>query len=228
MSKLPITDWNHLCRPDTNALWNFTELREIYQTVFQKYTGHVQELRSAPMYKGIGFQGCSDDDHLSATKQGIMFLDPADSIIKPISVDNLGKHLDKQKKICIRHKELCIGEIAKILDYLENLGYHTYRGRIMELGPNHHGKWHIDSYANTWGNNLRYHVPIITNEECYIQWNERPLQWNELPARSEGDMFFHLPADGRGFWVNTDVNHQYFNESNEWRVHLVIDLHKKL
>ena len=227
MSKLPTSEWNHLCWPDEGVVWNLEELRSIYQNIFQKYNRHIQELRNAPTYGGIGFQGVNDSDHLSAPNQGIMFLDQTDNIIKPISVNNLGKHLDKQKNMCIRHKELCVGEISKILDYLENLGYHTYRGRIMELGPGHRGKWHIDSYPNAWGNNLRYHVPITTNEECYIQWNESPLKWNELPPRGEGDIFFHIPTDGRGFWINTDVNHQYFNEGDTWRAHIVIDLIKK-
>lgn len=226
MSKLPTSNWNHLCWPDDNATWNLLELQDIYQGVFQNYTRHIQKLKNDPTYMGIGFQGFNDNDHLSSPAQGIMFLD-SDDIIKPIAVENLGKHLDKQTKMCVRHKDLCVGEISKILDYLENLGYHTYRGRIMELGPGHHGKWHFDSYPNAWGNHLRYHVPIITNEECYIQWNERPLQWNELPARGEGDVFFHMPADGRGYWFNTDVNHQYLNEGDTWRTHIVIDLIKK-
>lgn len=227
MSKLPTSNWNHLCWPDKNSSWNLTELRDIYKNIFSKYSRFQQELRNDPTYGGIGFQGLDSKDHTSAVKQGIMFVDPLDNVIKPIDVEFLGKHLYKQSKLCVRHEELCVGEVLKIVEYLEGLGYHTFRGRIMELGPGHHGKWHIDSYPNRWGNNIRYHVPITTNEECYVQWNETPLKWNELPPRGEGDVFFHMPTDGRGYWVNTDINHQYFNEGDTVRAHIVIDLIKK-
>ena len=226
MSKLPLSDWNHLCRPDTVS-WNLDSLLTIYNEVYTEYDRHYQELRNALTYRGIGFQGFNDTDHLSAVKQGIIFLDPKDNVIKPIPSSHLGRHLEYQKDICVRHKNLCVGEFSKILDYLEESGYHTFRARIMELGPGHQGKWHVDSYPNMWGNNQRYHVPLITNEECYIQWNEKPLQWNEMPLRSDGDIFFHMPADGRGYWINTDINHRYFNNSDSWRAHIVIDLIKK-
>lgn len=222
-----LNEWSHLCWPDNDIQWNLTELQNIYQTIFSKYERYHQQLRNTNMYRGIAFQGIDNNDHTSSVKHGIIFTDPVDNVLKPIPPEQLGKHLDYTKTLCVRHKELCIGEFNNILDYLEVKGWHTYRARIMELGPGMKGKWHIDSYPNMWGNNLRYHIPLYTNSGSYIQWNEKDLPWHSVPIKNDDDKSFHLPANGSGYWFNTDVNHRYFNEGTEWRVHIVIDLIKK-
>jgi len=227
MSKIDLSNWNHLCWPDTNITFNLEELKDLYFSSFSKYKKFSQEFKSESRYGGIGFQGLDDADYTTGPKQGIMFLDTTDNSVKPIGVENLGRHLEKLLPISVRHKELCTGELGRILDYLEDLGYHTYRGRIMECGPTHRGGWHIDSYPGRWGNNLRYHIPLVTNEECYIVWNEGPKKWYELSPKNDNDLYFHLPADGRGYWFNTDISHKNINDGDTWRYHIVIDLFKK-
>lgn len=212
MSKLPISPWNHLCWKDENVQWNITELLEIYNDVFSKYDRFYQD----PTYRGIAFQGKVPNDHISAIITGNTPFDPDRGTKWPMKKESLGKHLEGQIEYNIRHSELCIGEFGRILDYLDNLGYITHRARIMELGPGNHVNWHVDSYEGAWGNNKRYHIPLVTNNEAYLMWREKGNHY-----------FFNPKADGSGIWVNTDVLHQYFNRGDTWRAHIVIDLIKK-
>ena len=218
MSKLPLSPWNHLCWPEQNIKFNIEELLHIYNTVFSKYE-RVHQMHSVDsldvVYKGVGFQGLTDLDHTTSVMRGNIYINPETGKKNTYTKENLGNHLEYQRTLNVRHRDLCVGEFGRILDYLEDLGYHTHRGRIMELGPQNHKNWHVDSYKGLWGNNLRVHVPLITNSKCYLQWHEKDF-YNFNPA-----------ADGTAYWVNTDVTHQYLNLGETWRVHIVVDLIKK-
>ena len=212
MSSLPLSPWNHLCWKDEVIQWNIDELLKIYNEVFSKYDRFYQD----PTYKGIGFQGKDSADYVSAITNGNITVDPKTGRKYTVTKENLGKHLEQQAKCNVRHSDLCIGEFDKILDYLEGLGYLTHRARIMELGPGNHVNWHFDSYEGLWGNNKRYHIPLITNDEAYLMWREKRAQYS-----------FNPKADGSGIWANTDVTHQYLNLGETWRAHIVVDLIKK-
>jgi hypothetical protein len=212
MSTLPISPWNHLCWKDTNVRWNIEELLEIYNDVFSKYDRFYQD----PTYRGIAFQGKHSKDHIGAIISGNTPHNEELGTKRTIDKESLGRHLEGQLEYNVRHEDLCVGEFAKILDYLTDLGYQTHRARIMELGPGNHVNWHVDSYEGMWGNNKRYHIPLITNNEAYLVW------------RQKGQRYFFNPApDGSGIWVNTDVVHQYINRGDTWRAHIVIDLIKR-
>ena len=212
MSTLPISPWNHLCWQDKNIKWDIKELLTIYNEVFSKYDRFYQD----PTYKGIGFQGKHSTDHIGSIISGNTPHSDEHNGKWTIDKEDLGKHLENQIQYNVRHKELCVGEFGKILDYLDGLGYITHRARIMELGPGNHVNWHVDSYNGWWGNNTRYHIPLTTNDEAY-------LVWRQLGAR----YFFNPKPDGTGIWVNTDVIHQYINRGDTWRAHIVVDLIKK-
>lgn len=212
MSTLPISPWNHLCWPDPDITWNVKELLEIYNTVFSKFDRHYQD----PTYRGIAFQGKDPTDHIGAIITGNTPYSEEHGGKWTVDKEALGKHLERQVQFSVRHKELCVGEYARILDYLDGLGYITHRARIMELGPGNHLNWHVDSYEGMWGNNKRYHVPLITNEEAYLVWRQRGQRF-----------IFNPQPNGSGIWVNTDVLHQYINRGTTWRAHIVIDLIKK-
>jgi hypothetical protein len=219
MSSLPLSPWNNLCWKDHNISFNFEELINIYNTVYSKYTRHEQEKKegeSNPNYRGIAFQGLHNNDHLNSVMQGSLYLTNHATYAKTYSKEMLGNHLENQKKFNVRHKDLCVGEFNKILDYLEDLGWHTHRGRIMELGPGAQKNWHVDSYPGMWNNNVRYHVPLTTNERCYLQWYEQGKIYNFTPE-----------PNGSGYWVNTDITHQYLNIGDSWRAHIIVDLIKK-
>jgi hypothetical protein len=104
--------------------------------------------------------------------------------------------------------ELVTGEIEKILDMFTSK---ITRVRLAYIAGNHDLKPHVDydpSYI------VRYHIPIITNTgvSMYMKRNNQVYKQ-------------HLPADGRVYFFNTGVMHWVKNNSEQDRVHLIIDVH---
>lgn len=60
---------------------------------------------------------------------------------------------------------------------------------------------------------FRYHIPLITQKEClfYI-------------VDSKGTYFYHMPANGKMYWLNTGVKHGVENNGLYDRYHLLIDV----
>lgn len=219
MSKIPSDPWSHLCWPETKIKFNIEELLHIYNTVFSKYERVSQAWKNSPPdqgYKGIGFQGFNDSDIKNAPLYGNLKKNPATNKPELLPPEILEQHLQDQMKLNVRHKELCVGEFARILDFLEEEGWHTHRARIMELTPYTRRNWHVDSWPGLLGNNVRFHVPLLTNDEVYLRWYEEGKLYN-----------YHVNADGTPIWFNSDVNHQYVNEGPTLRAHIIIDVIKK-
>jgi hypothetical protein len=210
MSNLTLSPWNHLCWKDEGMSFDLDALLKIYNEVFSKYTRHIQ----TEYYSGIGFQGSTDDDHLSAAKRVTTSGVIIDGVLQAIPRNRLQGYYPKLvEETRVRHKDLCIGEFEKIIDYLENNGWTTFRGRIIEDLPDSPDNWRLDMHDES----LRYHVPLITNEECYIQYRDEN---KEIKT-------FHLPADGSGYWLKTNFVNQKINKGTDLRAYIVIDLFKK-
>jgi hypothetical protein len=60
---------------------------------------------------------------------------------------------------------------------------------------------------------FRYHIPMITDKECLFYITD-----------SEGTYSYHMPADGKMYWLNTGVKHGVENNSLHDRYHLLIDV----
>jgi hypothetical protein len=186
-------------------------LLKIYNEVFSKYQRH----RQTDHYGVIGFQGSTEDDHLSAAKRGTLIGIQIGDVWQTVHPNKIDGFINSQRKsLSVQHKVLCTGEFKKIVDYLEDNGWRPFRARIMEALPGvESGGWHLDGYDGS----IRYHVPLITNEECYLQWRDN---YDEIKS-------FNLPADGSGYWVNTDVVHHFINLGDTIRAHIIVDLVKK-
>jgi len=52
----------------------------------------------------------------------------------------------------------------------------------------------------------RFHIPLITNPDCYFVFKDEGL--------------FHMKT-GHAYWVDTTKEHSSMNCSNEWRLHLL-------
>lgn len=100
------------------------------------------------------------------------------------------------------------GELAKIMDMFTSK---VTRTRLAYISGNHDLKPHVD-YDPTYI--CRYHVPIITNPgvNMYMKRNGEVIK-------------FHMPADGRVYFFNTGILHWVENNSNQPRLHLIIDVH---
>jgi hypothetical protein len=212
MSKLPLSPWNHLCWKDEGMSFDISALLKIYDEVFSKYPKYIQ----APYYHALTFQGSTDDDHVTALHKGPITNVKINGVNQPIPNSNNENYKfwsDQAEKFSVRHKILCTGEFSKILDYLEDTGWRTFRARVAEVFPEKKELWHFDGYNGS----IKYHVPLITNEESYLQWKDG----------SDEIKTFHLPADGSGYWVNTDVTHNCINKGTTMRAHIIVDVIKK-
>ncbi len=104
--------------------------------------------------------------------------------------------------------ELVGGPLAKILDSFESK---ITRVRLAYLSKNFEIAAHVDydpSYI------VRYHIPVITNPEVkmFMQRGDKVVEQ-------------HLPADGKIYFFNSGIKHWVRNDSNQGRLHLIVDVH---
>lgn len=99
------------------------------------------------------------------------------------------------------------GPIKKVLDMFKAP---FARVRFAYLAPGFQVKPHIDydpSYVT------RYHIPMITNDKCIVCVN-----------RKDEVRTVNFAADGRIYFLNTGHKHWVENNSDQWRLHLIIDV----
>lgn len=114
---------------------------------------------------------------------------------------NYGRRLDTDK-----------GLFDPVLNYFES---RLCRVRLAAMSPHFQIKPHIDhdpSYIT------RYHMPLITNDKCtmHVIRHDNGLEREEV-AR--------FKADGHLYFLNTGFKHWAENNSEETRLHLIIDVH---
>jgi len=80
---------------------------------------------------------------------------------------------------------------------IDTLGMH--RTRLMRMKPSRCYSYHQDPTK-------RIHIPLITNENCFMVIN---------------DIVSRYPADGSYYLVDTTQRHTFINASSEERIHIV-------
>jgi aspartyl/asparaginyl beta-hydroxylase (cupin superfamily) len=60
----------------------------------------------------------------------------------------------------------------------------------------------------------RFHIPLVTNDDVVMGFH-----------KSNGDHFYHMPADGSVYFFNSGIKHWVDNNGTESRLHLIIDTH---
>lgn len=105
--------------------------------------------------------------------------------------------------------EVCVGSLRAAVEAAAALGLEPYRARVARLGPGAALNFHVDSAAESW----RLHVPIVTNPGCFFQWRT-----------PQGETRLRMPADGRAWFVRTDVEHRFVNEGERDRFHLIMSV----
>ena len=93
----------------------------------------------------------------------------------------------------------------------------VFRMRFMRMEPMEALSFHTDA-------TVRYHIPLITNTNCFFFIDEGLHVWDPNP-KVEGMGVYHLPADGGVFRVNTKERHTAYNGGNQSRMHLVLSAH---
>jgi len=97
-----------------------------------------------------------------------------------------------------------------ILEFLQKFKAPLARVRFAMLAPGFKIKPHIDydpSYI------VRYHVPLITDEQAVLC-----IEKNGVCNTK------HLPADGKVYFFNSGFRHWAENNSQKWRLHLIVDV----
>lgn len=100
------------------------------------------------------------------------------------------------------------GPLAEILDGFTS---RITRVRLAYLSQKFHIEPHVDydpSYI------VRYHLPIITNPQVKM-----------FMLRKQQVIQQHLPANGRIYFFNSGLKHWVRNDSDQARLHLIIDVH---
>lgn len=98
------------------------------------------------------------------------------------------------------HPRLKDTELEKLM-----ITHNAYRTRIMLMNSRRCYSIHADPTP-------RVHVPIITNEQCWMIW----------PTESK----CHRMAPGLAYWADTTKPHTFINGSTVDRIHLVMCINK--
>ena len=107
-----------------------------------------------------------------------------------------------EKEFC-NINNLFIGtDIERLLNELKYDGLSHGRVRIMSMPAGKTYSYHMDCET-------RLHFALKTNSNCMLIIDEE---------------VYRVPADGRGYILNTTLLHTAINASHEDRIHLVIDL----
>ena len=103
-------------------------------------------------------------------------------------------------------KDLYIGQVIQDL-YQQHNGTFQGRCQLAVLPTKFNYGFHKDYYTPS-----RYHIPLITNSDCY---------W--VFIKDDQKYKLHMPADDRVWFVNpADLEHDFFNDSNQLRWHLLL------
>lgn len=101
---------------------------------------------------------------------------------------------------------LCVGEIKKVISYLDENGFFPCRARFTLLKSGGYTPFHRD-YPD-WLYGVRLHIPIITNEKCIFEYENEKR---------------HLNADGSAYLLKINRVHRVLNEGEQNRVHFLCD-----
>lgn len=91
---------------------------------------------------------------------------------------------------------------------IESLEAPKQRARLMQMAPGAQIFWHFDRAESLESKNVRLHFPVVTNPQIQFQISHSDLHW-EAGSAWYGD--FSFP-------------HRLWNQSDQARVHLVVDL----
>lgn len=80
---------------------------------------------------------------------------------------------------------------------------------VLEKHPEEDAYWHVDGDQSSGENAFRLHIPLITNEQCFFDYE---------------DSRHHLPADGSAFLVLISKRHRAVNLSEEKRYHIIMNV----
>lgn len=112
-----------------------------------------------------------------------------------------------------RYSELtaeCPDSIRQLVEAIKATGDIVSRVRLAGVAPGHSISLHRDHDPSKL---IRLHIPIKTNDKCVI----------DCENKEQEIISVHLEQGGL-YMLNTGRRHAAKNESDEWRVHLLVDV----
>lgn len=174
------------------------------------------------------FKG-NDEDSLGSEKY-VQFSFTKQPSFKTVSLEELSisdmsvktrlRRLQKETKHYIleaddtQYTELnddCPVSVRDFVNLIRDFGDTVTRVRLAGLAPGHEIKLHRDHDPTKI---VRFHIPIITNEQCVIQCEDSESKLQTVHLKS-----------GEIYLLNTGRKHCAKNNSDTWRIHLLIDVH---
>lgn len=194
---------------------NLTRSREFdayplaHQAVYDKF------------FKGSDEGSLASDRYVqySLTKQAPRTLDENILIKSSATVKSRLRRLQEGTKHYIseaddsKYSELseeCPVSVKSLIDDILASGDTVSRVRLAGIAPGHTLGLHRDHDPSKL---IRLHVPIKTNEQCMIECENK-----------SGEIIKAHLAVGNLYILNTGRRHSVSNNSEEWRVHLLIDI----
>jgi hypothetical protein len=107
----------------------------------------------------------------------------------------------------IHPTQVCTGYLHTLIDQIRGLGLEPCRARWTILRPHGKSAWHRDAPPHHYA--VRLHIPVITNPLCRFV----------IDGEAE-----HIPADGRSHFVRVNQLHEVVNDSDEDRVHIIMNV----
>lgn len=148
--------------------------------------GFTVNLTHLPNLKGSDRWKKYNGNHPSVRKEGVFEKD-------------FTEHLEESQ-------DLLIGKLVHDI-YKHHAGKFQGRAQLIWLSPKKSYNFHTDYHTPN-----RYHVPIITNENCFWLFKDKQETVFQL----------HMPADGRTWYLDPiNIQHTFCNESDVARLHLL-------
>lgn len=186
-------------RSDDTAL---KEYWSAYEKCNDELDGIVNECLAGNQYKQLALSKFNGEQRTEGT-------------IVPTSARGRLKRIDKQSADYVpeadEHNFGLLTERVEgpIKDALDKFKSPFARVRFAMLAPHSSVDPHIDydpSYVT------RYHIPIVTNSDCWM-----------CVERDGKARKVNFAADGKVYFLNTGFKHWIENNSDQWRVHLIVD-----
>lgn len=204
--------------------YNKSVLEDYVKEVIAKYPENNQIGTWGRGYGGWIIQGRKEDPVLRQWDSNIF------SKVKP---ENFEEWLHENIVQCYHRTEIANHQfVSNTITHLELLGLNPRRMRISKLAAGSTLKVHNDMGFGIKKYAVRFHIPLITNEEVeWIMFDESlnykgyippdKNQWSEWIKKNEDKVIsrFHLQA-GKAYLIKTNNIHTVTNPSPEDRYHV--------
>lgn len=178
---------NRLCARITDIYFDIEKVKQHIDKILETTPAISKDQQSS--YKALGLQYADDPDDIYESVETTRYFD----------ADNKVAVIEKRPFTDFRYWNQLGKETEYLCESLYNFDISLYRTRILLANSEYKSVNHIDY---DW----RYHVPIKTNDQCYLRYTDTQKE-------------IHLPADGYAYILNAGFPHEFYNSGITDRYH---------